>query len=113
MPTNDVSESPEQHLTDHFEGRPGVDKRKAFGRDALTINGKMFVIYRKGSIVVKLPPETGPKLVREKQAKEFEPSPGRKMKRWFVFGKKVGEERWIEVAEMSFDYVVAEQEAAG
>lgn len=112
MTTTDVTDTPEQRLCDHFTGRPDVDKRKAFGRDALTINGKMFVIYRKGSIVVKLPPETGPKLVRAKEAKAFEPSPGRVMKRWFVFGKKVGEERWIEVAEMSFDYVVAEHEAS-
>lgn len=112
MASKNDPDSPEQRLSDHFMGRPGVDKRKAFGRDALTINGKMFVIYRKGSIVVKLPPETGPKLVRAKEAKEFEPSPGRVMKRWFVFGPKVSEERRIEVAEMSFDYVVAEQEAA-
>jgi hypothetical protein len=102
----------EERINDHFLARPGVDKRKAFGRDALTINGKIFVIHRLGSIVVKLPPEKGPKLVRAKEAKEFEPSPGRVMKRWFVFGPKAGEERWIEVAEMSFDYVVAEQEAA-
>jgi hypothetical protein len=102
----------EELLSDHFIGRPGVDKRKAFGRDALTINGKIFVIYREGTLVVKLPPEKGPKLVRAKEAKEFEPSPGRVMKRWFVFGTKASDERWIEVAEMSFDYVVAELEHA-
>jgi hypothetical protein len=110
MPPKEVSETAEERLNDHFIGRPGVDKRKAFGRDALMINGKIFVIYRLGSIVVKLPPEKGPKLVRDKELKEFEPSPGRVMKRWFVAGPKLSEERWLELSEMSFDYVLAEQD---
>jgi hypothetical protein len=110
MATKAEIASAEERLAEHFIDREGVDKRKAFASDALMINGKMFVIFRKGSIVVKLPPEKGPKLVRAKEAKPFEPSPGRVMKRWFVFPPKVTDERRIEVAEMSFDYVVSEQE---
>lgn len=110
MATKAEIASAEERLTEHFIDREGVDKRKAFASDALMINGKMFVIFRKGSIVVKLPPEKGPKLVRAKEAKPFEPSPGRVMKRWFVFPPKTSDERRVEVAEMSFDYVVKEQD---
>jgi hypothetical protein len=105
----DDSDGPEERLADHFLGRPGVERKKAFGRSALTINGKIFVIFRLGEIVVKLPKEVGAPLIESGEGGQFEPGPGRYMKQWFTFGPEVDEPRWIELATWSFDYVLGLQ----
>jgi hypothetical protein len=105
MPVIDDSDGPEERLADHFLGRPGVERKKAFGRSALTINGKIFVIFRLGEIVVKLPVETGAPLIESGEAGQFEPGPGRYMKEWFTIGPAIDESRWIEFSETAFAYV--------
>jgi hypothetical protein len=109
MPILDDSDGPEERLADHFLGRPGVARKKAFGRNALTINGKIFVIFRLGEIVVKLPVEAGDPMIESGEARQFEPAPGRAMKEWFVFGPEPDEDRWLAVSEQSFDYVLGLQ----
>ena len=106
MPIIDDSDGPEERLADHFVGRPGVARKTAFGRNALTINGKIFVIFRLGEIVVKLPVKSGAPLIESGEANQFEPAPGRPMKEWFTFGPEVDEKRWVQIAEQSFDYVL-------
>lgn len=109
MPTLDDSDGFEELLTARFIDRPGVAKKKAFARDALTINGKIFAIYRLGTLVLKLPVETGGPLVESGEASQFEPGPGRFMKEWFVFGPEVDENRLQELSEAAFEYVLALQ----
>lgn len=109
MPTIDDSDPIEERLTAHFIGRPGVAKKKAFARDALTVNGKIFAIYRLGTLVLKLPVETGQPLIESGEATQFEPGPGRYMKEWFVFGPEVDEDRLVALAEQAYDFVLALQ----
>jgi hypothetical protein len=106
----DDSDATEERLTEHFLGRDGVAKKKAFARDALTVNGKIFAIFRLGELVVKLPADDGKELIAAGEAGQFEPAPGRYMKEWFTFGAEVDEDRWIEVAEQSYEYVLALQQ---
>lgn len=106
MPLLDDSDGPEERLADHFSGRPGVGRKKAFGRECLTINGKIFVVFRLGEIVVKLPIEVGQELIESGEAGQFEPAPGRAMKAWFTIGPEVDEARWVELAERAFDHVL-------
>jgi len=106
----DTSDGFEERLTAHFIERPGVTKKKAFARDALTINGKIFAIYRLGTLVLKLPVETGAPLIESGEATQFEPGPGRFMKEWFVFGPEVDEDRLVELAEAAFDFVLSLQD---
>lgn len=105
----DDSDPVEERLTAHFIGREGVVKKKAFARDALTINGKIFAIYRLGTLVLKLPVETGAPLIESGEATQFEPGPGRYMKEWFVFGPETDEGRLTELAEQAFDFVLSLQ----
>ena len=105
-PIIDDSDGAEERLADHFIGRPDVGRKKAFGRDCLTVGGKIFVVFRLGEIVVKLPIEVGTELIAAGEAGQFEPAPGRAMKSWFTFGQEVDEARWIELAELGFEYVV-------
>lgn len=106
----DDSDPVEERLTAHFISREGVEKKKAFARDALTINGKIFAIYRLGSLVLKLPVDAGQPLIESGEAEQFEPGPGRYMKEWFVFGPEVDEDRMTELAELAFDYVLSLQD---
>lgn len=109
MPILDDTDGFQERLTDHFSGRPGVATKKAFGRDALTVNGKVFAIYRLGTLVLKLPVETGSPLIEAGEATQFEPGPGRYMKEWFVFGPEIDEDRLVELTESAYDYVLALQ----
>jgi hypothetical protein len=113
MAVLDDSDGAQERFVDHFAGRPGVRKKKAFGRDALTINFKIFAILRLGELVVKLPVDVGTPLVDSGEAIIFEPKPGRPMRQWYVLGADLDEARWIELAEASFEFVVKEQEKAG
>jgi hypothetical protein len=110
MPILDDSDPIEERLTAHFIDRPGVAKKKAFARDALTINGKIFAIYRLGTLVLKLPVETGEPLIESGDATQFEPGPGRFMKEWFVFGPEVDEDRLVQLAEAAFEFVLSLQD---
>lgn len=101
----DDSDPVEERLTAHFSGRAGVEKKKAFGHDALTINGKVFTIFRLGTFVLKLPREVGVPLVDSDAAEQFEPGPGRFMKEWFVFGPETDEDQLTDLAEQAHDFV--------
>lgn len=105
MSTFDNADGIEQRVTDHFTGRPGVRAKRAFARDALTINFKIFAIFRLGELVVKLPVDVGTALVSSGEATVFEPKPGRLMREWFVLRADLGEQRWVELAEASFAFV--------
>lgn len=96
-------------LTAHFTPRPGVAGRKAFSRDALTINGKIFAIFRFDTVVLKLPVETGRPLLESGAATQFEPGPGRFMREWFVLGPETNGDRLLALAEQAFDFVLSLQ----
>lgn len=101
----------EERLIEHFAGRVGVAEKKAFGRDALTLNGKVFAIFRLGELVVKLPAESGGELLDTGEATQFDPAHGRPMREWFVISSNAAPERWIELAEQSFGYVGSLQQS--
>lgn len=106
----DDSDPVEERLTAHFIGREGVETKKAFGRDALTINGKIFAVYRLGTFVFKLPREVGSPLIESGEAEQFEPGPGRFMKEWFVFGPETDEDQLTDLAEQAHDFVLSLQD---
>lgn len=58
------------------------ETRRAFGADALKINGKIFAMPVKGRIVVKLPRERVEGLVAAGRGDYFDPGHGRVMKEW-------------------------------
>ncbi len=106
----DDSDPVDERLTAHFADWDGVAKKKAFARDALTVNGKIFAIYRLGTVVLKLPRETGAPLVESGAAQQFEPGPGRFMKEWFVFGPETDESELTQLAEQAYDFVLSLQQ---
>lgn len=58
------------------------ETRRAFGADALKVNGKIFAMPVKGRLVVKLPRERVEHLVASGRGGYFDPGHGRVMKEW-------------------------------
>lgn len=109
MPVIDDSDPVQERIEAHFLGRSGVTNKKMFAREALAVNGKIFAIFRLGEMVVKLPADEGRALIDAGEAEQFEPGPGRVMREWFTVHETGDEDRWLELAERSFDFVLSLQ----
>ncbi|MFT4049600.1 MAG: hypothetical protein QM648_07150 [Solirubrobacterales bacterium] len=105
----EISDGFQERLLARYSARPGVAAKKAFGRDAISVNDKIFAIHRLGTVVLKLPVERGLGLIDAGEASQFEPAPGRHMKEWFVFGPEVDEDRLFELADEGYDFVLGLQ----
>jgi hypothetical protein len=61
---------------------PSQGVRRAFGAEALKVNGKIFAMPVKGRVVLKLPKERVTSLIAAKRGEYFDPGHGRVMKEW-------------------------------
>jgi hypothetical protein len=76
---------------------------RKFGSNGLKVNGKLFALSTKGTLVVKLPKERVAELVAAKRGAFFDPGHGRLMKEWLeVTGSGVA---WIDLANLAYAYV--------
>src|SRR5215467_7335174 len=81
----------------------GVKTRKLFSSYGLKAKGKIFAMYGKGKIMVKLPRERVNELVEAKRGERFDPGQGRLMKEWVAL--KDGESGWVELAWEAYEFV--------
>lgn len=86
-----------------FDGVRGVTAGKLFASYGLKVNGKIFAMFGRGRLVVKLPKERVDEMVSAGKAERFNPGHGRVMKEWAAFQ---GEEaQWVELAQEAYDFV--------
>ena len=85
---------------------PGVGEMEMFGARGFKVNGKVFAIFWKGDLVLKMPEPRAQELVATKVAKSWDPGHGRKMKEWIAFPPQTGG-RWVKLAEEARDFVAA------
>ena len=86
-----------------FDGVRGVRAGKLFSSYGLKVNGKIFAMYGRGRLVVKLPKERVDEMVSAGEAERFNPGHGRLMKEWAAFQ---GEEaQWVKLAQEAYDFV--------
>ena len=85
---------------DHFQNNPDVEIAEGTGAQGLKYNGKMFVMFYKGDITIKLKPETAVKMINERKRLPYDPGTGTTMKDRILIpvSKK---ESWIEMCELS------------
>ncbi len=81
----------------------GVTAGKLFSSYGLKVNGKIFAMFGRGRLVVKLPRERVDGLVNAKKAERFNPGHGRLMKEWAAF--ESGDAEWVELAREAYDFV--------
>lgn len=86
-----------------FAGVPGVKAGKLFSSYGLKVKGKIFAMYGRGRLVVKLPKERVDEMVGAGKAERFDPGHGRLMKEWAAF--QSGEELWVELAQEAYRFV--------
>jgi len=86
-----------------FAGVPDVKAGKLFSSYGLKVKGKIFAMYGRGKMVVKLPKERVNGLVTAERGERFNPGRGRLMMEWVAF--KDGEAQWIELAREAYEFV--------
>ena len=86
-----------------FDGTRGVTGRKLFSSYGLKVNGKIFAMFGRSLLVVKLPKERVDKMVGAGKAERFDPGHGRLMKEWAAFQGK--EAQWVELAQEAYRFV--------
>ncbi|MEV7039307.1 hypothetical protein [Amycolatopsis sp. NPDC051061] len=96
-----------EDLVDEFTGRPGITPPGAtggFGRTALRVNGRIFAMFVRGQLVLKLPKSRVDELVEERHGVRFDANKGTPMKEWLALD--TGSTRpWAELAEEALEFV--------
>ncbi len=87
-------------LKDHFRNNSNVVIAEGKGAQGLKHNGKMFAMFYKGDLTVKLKPENVEKLIKNGGGLPHDPGTGKPMKnRILIPASKSG--NWIEMCELS------------
>jgi len=71
-----------------FEKEPRVTVGKLFASMGLKVDGRIFAMVVRGSLVVKLPKSRVEELVAKKAGTYFDPGHGRLMKEWITISAK-------------------------
>ena len=88
-----------QHMIDLFDEvvpkDSRIERRKMFGYPAAFLNGHLFAGLHQESFILKLSPADRVKLRTERDARVFEPMPGRAMREYLVLPEGVLSERRV------------------
>jgi hypothetical protein len=102
--------SPEEKfevLVDEFTGRPGITPPGAtggFGRSALRAHGRIFAMFVRGRLVLKLPRGRVDELVEGGHGVRFDANKGTPMKEWLALDTGSAQP-WSALAEEALEFV--------
>ena len=89
----------------------GIEKRKMFGLPCVFVNSNMFMGVHQNNIVLRLPLNDRESFLKLKDAKVFEPQPGRIMKEYIVFPEWMFESNSADILNdwiyKSFEYAAS------
>ena len=92
-------------LKDHFRNNPNVVIAEGKGAQGLKHNGKMFAMFYKGDLTIKIKPENVKKLIENGEGLPHDPGTGKPMKdRILVPASK--KDKWIDLCELSLHDVM-------
>jgi uncharacterized protein YdeI (YjbR/CyaY-like superfamily) len=90
-----------------LRGGKGIEEprpsRRAFGSNALKVNGRIFAMLTGGTFVVKLPEQRVDALVGAGVASYFDPGRGKVMKQWASL--QGSEQDWLDLAREALAFV--------
>jgi hypothetical protein len=78
-------------------------KRRSFGSNGLRIDGRIFAMLVRGSLVVKLPRQRVADLIERGRGEPFDAGKGRPMKEWVVV--RAARATWIDLAQEARRFV--------
>lgn len=91
-------------LKDHFRKNKQVEIAEGKGAQGMKHKGKMFAMFYKGDLTVKLNSETVESLIEQGKALPYDPGTGKAMKdRVLIPASKKGS--WTEMCELSLEEV--------
>ncbi len=83
---------------------PGVEEKEMFGAQGFRVGGKVFAIFWKGDLVLKLPQDRVKELLTSKVGKSWDPGHGRRMKEWIAFETRTSGQ-WGKLAAEAREFV--------
>ena len=92
-------------LKNHFRNNPNVVIAEGKGAQGLKHNGKMFAMFYKGDLTIKLKPDNVIKLIENGEGLPHDPGTGKPMKDRILLpaSKK---DKWIDMCELSLHDVM-------
>ncbi len=88
----------------HFRGNAKVEIAEGKGAQGLKYKGKMFAMFYKGDLTVKLKPESVQRLIENSEGLPHDPGTGKPMKdRVLIPVSKKG--TWIDMCELSLSEI--------
>jgi hypothetical protein len=78
--------------------------RRGFGSNALKVDGKLFALFTRGTLVVKLPRARVDELVEAGVGKRFDPGHGRPTREWLELTRKA--QPWLQLVEEAHGFAV-------
>jgi len=82
----------EELAAEHL-GQPGIGRRRMFGRDGLSADGKFFAFLDRNGLVVRVPPATTEALIAAGEA-EVATSVSPTMRKWVLMPPPADPDRW-------------------
>ena len=95
-----------EDLVDELIGTEGVTPPRGgsgFGRSALRYQGKIFAMYVRGALVLKLPADRVEALVRAGEGVHFDANKGTPMREWLSLDPGSGQD-WLALACEALDF---------
>ena len=92
-------------LKDHFRGNPNVEIAEGKGAQGLKHKGKMFAMFYKGDLTVKLKPDTVTRLIESGDTLPHDPGTGKPMKDRVLIPAE-NKANWINMCELSLSEVI-------
>ena len=92
-------------LKDHFRNNPDVEIAERKGAQGLKHRGKMFAMFYKSELTIKLKPENVSKLIENGVGLPHDPGTGKPMKDRMLIPVS-NKDKWIELCELSLHDVM-------
>ncbi|HEY3906348.1 MAG TPA: hypothetical protein VGM14_20730 [Streptosporangiaceae bacterium] len=98
-----------EDLIDALVGAPGVtppDRKSGFGRSAVRFDRKIFVMFVRGRLVLKLPEQRVSELVADGHGVPFDANKGVAYREWFSLNPH-DDQDWLKLATEALEFARA------
>ena len=102
---DDQLEARYEDLVADLVGEPGVTPPQGggFGRSAVRLNGKIFVMFVRGQLVLKLPGQRVDELIDAGHGRRFDANKGTPMREWLSLDP-ASDQPWLPLAREALEF---------
>jgi len=91
-------------LKNHFSNVKDVTVLSGSGAQGIKRDGKLFVMFMKGDILVKFPPERVSEIVVSGDGQAYDPGTGKPMKNWVLI-PQAKKDSWIKYSKEANNFL--------